>query len=111
MVIIYPPIISISLYLCTSVLINASSSGGFVARLRRFFPKGLKNPPTLIIGICNADNYRVLYSLSESYRIKNPDIKRGRIANPPERANSCPIRPNVPFRFSVPLYLVLINVS
>ncbi len=25
-------------------------------------------------------------SLSESYRIKNPDIKRGRITNPPERA-------------------------
>jgi hypothetical protein len=43
-------------------------------------------PPALIIGICNADNYRVLYSLSESYRIKNPNIKRGRISNPPERA-------------------------
>ena len=45
------------------------------------------NPPALIIGICNAENYRVLYSLSEFYRIKNPDIKRGRISNPPERAN------------------------
>ena len=33
------------------------------------------NPPALIIDICNADNYRVLYSLSEFYRIKNPDIK------------------------------------
>ena len=44
------------------------------------------NLPALIVGIYNADNYRVLYSLSEFYRIKNPDIKRGRISNPPERA-------------------------
>ena len=44
------------------------------------------NPPALIIGICNAENHRVLYSLSEFYRIKNPNIKRGRISNPPERA-------------------------
>ena len=64
-----------------------SSSGGFAARLRRFFPKGLKNPPALIIGIYNADNNHILYSVSESYRIKNPDIKRGRITNPPERPN------------------------
>ena len=30
------------------------SSGGFAARLCRFYPKGLKNPPALIISICNA---------------------------------------------------------
>jgi len=64
-----------------------SSSGGFAARLRRFFPKGLKNPPALIIGIYNVDNNHILYSVSESYRIKNPDIKRGRITNPTERPN------------------------
>ena len=31
-------------------------------------------------------------SLSESYRIKNPDIKRGRITNPPERRVAHPIQ-------------------
>ena len=35
------------------------------------------NPPALIIGIYNADNYHILYSISESYRIKKPEIKYG----------------------------------
>ena len=48
-------------------------AGGFTARLCRFIPKGLKNPPALNIRICNA------------FRITNPDIRCGRIANPSER--------------------------
>ena len=48
-------------------------AGGFTARLCRFIPKGLKNPPALNIRICNA------------FRITNPDIQGGRIANPSER--------------------------
>ena len=47
-------------------------AGGFAARLCRFIPKGLKNPPALNIRICNA------------FRITNPDILGGRIANPSE---------------------------
>ena len=57
-----------------------------VGRWRFWRICNISNPPALIIGICNADKYRVLYSLSESYRIINPDIKHGRITNPPERA-------------------------
>ncbi len=32
---------------------DISRSSGFAARLCRFFPKGLKNPDAMNIGICN----------------------------------------------------------
>jgi len=59
---------------------GASSSGGFAARLCRFYPKGLKNPTAYSISICNAPfitvinsfqprNSRILTNLQKSSRI------------------------------------------